>query len=314
MKAYRINYESFVVYLYRMNLGADSQRSSGQDILLPAQKIKDRKKRSLLVEVNSRDRNTLSYPNPSEFRWRFQRPLKDIYSLQIVGGTIPTRVFNVDVGWNQFTFQEGTVKFTVTIAPGRYTMSLFSNEINARLNSLVGISNTYSTSVSQTTDQLTITAAGGLPFSFLFATGDYVDLFDANKTLLQINSPRKLMGFLKQDYTDSGSGIITSPNAMDLEFLLNRFYLFLNHDNTQDLGTIERSIGRNNPHSIIYMDMNEQTYKTFSRDTFEPLYISSPAPIARITSLDIALRDEFDRLINLNNRDFTLLLEIVYFE
>jgi hypothetical protein len=298
-----------------MNLGSEPQRSSGQDILLPTPKTKDRRKRSLIVEINSRDRNVQKYPNPSEFRWRFQRPLKDIYSMQIVGGTIPTRVFNIDVGWNQFTFQEGTTKYTVTIAPGRYTMSLFSVELAARLNALVGISNTYSASVSSTSDQLTITSdVGVLPFSFFFATGSFVDLFDANNTLLQIYSPRKLMGFLKQDYSDGGSGKITSPYAMDLEFLLNRFYLFINHDNNQDLGTIERSVGRNNPHSIIYMDMNEQTYKTFSRDTFEPLFISSPAPIARISTLDIALRDEFDRLINLNNRDFTLLLEILYFE
>jgi hypothetical protein len=297
-----------------MELRSDSQRSSGQDILLPTPKTKDRKKRSLLVEVNSRDRNLLKYPNPSEFRWRFQRPLKDIYSIQIVGGTIPTRVFNIDGGWNKFTFQEGSVKYTVTLSPGRYTMSAFAIELALQVNALGGISNTYTVSVSPTTDQLTLTATvGSDPFFFLFATGDFVDLFDANNTLLQIHTPRKLMGFLKQDYTDS-SGSITSPYAVDVEFLLNRFYLFLNHDNNQDFGTIERSVGRNNPHSIIYMDMNDQSYKTFNRNTFEPLFISSPAPIARISNLDISLRDEFDRLINLNNRDFTLLLEILYYE
>jgi hypothetical protein len=33
-----------------------------------------------------------------------------------------------------------------------------------------------------------------------------------------------------------------------------------------------------------------------------------------MTTLDISLRDEFNRVINLNGRDFTLLLELVVSE
>jgi len=60
--------------------------------------------------------------------------------------------------------------------------------------------------------------------------------------------------------------------------------------------------------------MNEQTYKTFTRETFEPTFTASPAPIARMTTLDISFRDEFDRLVNFNGRDVTLLIEFVYLE
>jgi hypothetical protein len=55
-------------------------------------------------------------------------------------------------------------------------------------------------------------------------------------------------------------------------------------------------------------------YKTFTQENFEPVFTATPAPIARLTTLTISLRDEFDRILNFNGRDFTLLLEIVYLE
>jgi hypothetical protein len=294
--------------------GQNNIRSSGQDILLPPN-AKDRKRRQLLVEVNSRDRNVGIYPNPSQFRWRFQRPLKDVVSIQIVGGTVPTRMFNITNTWNTFTFREGTALFTISLNIGRYSLDLLATELASQLNRTPGITNNYSVGVSPTTDQIVVTRDSGLlPFAFLFATGNFVDLIDSTNVLLQMKTPRRILGFLFQDYTDGGTGKITSPLAMDLEFLLNRIYLFMNHDNSQDLGTIERSVGKGNPHSIIYMDASEYTYKTFNKDLFQPLFVSKPAPIARMTTLDIALRDEFDNLIQFGGRDFTLLLEIEYLE
>jgi len=38
---------------------------------------------------------------------------------------------------------------------------------------------------------------------------------------------------------------------------------------------------------------------------------SSPAPIARIATLTISIRDEFYRLVDLGQHDFTLIFEIV---
>lgn len=295
--------------------GENTIRSSGQDILLPTN-VKERRRRQLLVEVNSRDRNVVVFPNPSQFRWRFQRPLKDVISIQIVGGTVPTRIFNITNTWNTFTFQEGTKNFTISLNIGRYSLDLLATEIAAQLNRTPGITNNYSVGVSPTTDQVVITRDSGLlPFAFLFATGNFVDLVDpATNVLLQMKTPRRILGFLFQDYSDAGTGKITAPLAMDLEFLLNRLYLFMNHDNSQDLGTIERSVGKRNPHSIIYMDANEYTYKTFTKDVFQPIFVSKPAPVARMTTLDIAMRDEFDNLIEFGGRDFTLLLEIEYLE
>jgi len=290
-------------------------QSSGQQVVIPYPKRSDRKRVKVLLEINSRDRNTISYPQSSQFRWRLYRPLKDIIDIQIAGGTVPACLYNLNTGWNAFTFFEGTTRYNVTIPPGRYTYESLAANLASRLNSIPGITNNYAIEIDNITGYFTIkTLSGTSTFGFLFATGDFVDLYDQNHTLQMINSPAKLFGFRFNDYSDSGTGTITSPNVVDLDFLYTRIYLYINNDNTQDLNTIERSVGRQQPHAIIYFDQVKNNYKFLNKETFEPLYSAFPAPIARVNNLDISMRDEFDRIVDFNGRDFTILLEVTYLD
>jgi hypothetical protein len=288
----------------------ENQRASGQDILLPP-KTKQRSSRTVLIEINSRDRNLKSYPNATDFRWKLFRPLKDVQSIQIVGGTVPTRFFNIDSGWNKFTFQESTGRYTVSLTPGAYSNVEMIAELQRELNAIAA-TNTYVVSQNPTTDQLIVTATGGASFAFLFASGDFIDLYDNNNALIMMNSPAKLFGFTAANYT-SNNAVIISPTAADTGFLTNRMYLYINQDNNQDIATIERSIGKRSPYSIIYMDQSTP-YKMFTQESFQPFFQASPAPIARLTTLTISFRDEFDRILNFNGRDVTLLIEFVYLE
>ena len=295
----------------------ENQRASGQNILLPSI-AKARIRRTVLLEVNSRDRNIRSYPTATEFRWKLFRPLKDVLSIQIVGGTVPTRFFNIDSGWNKFTFLENTTQYTITLTPGCYTTAQMVTELAARFNDLSGTtSNKYTFSISSLTDRITMTrTTSDENFSLLFGSGDYVDLYD-NNSLNMMNSPAKMLGFGAADYNNNPfsdlSGTIVSPFAADANFLTNRMYLYINQENNQDIATIERSVGKKSPYSIIYMDQTSP-YKTFTQENFEPVFTATPAPIARLTTLTISLRDEFDRILNFNGRDFTLLIEFVYLE
>ena len=286
-------------------------QSSGQQVTIAYPKRSQRKEITQLIEINSRDRNIVQYPSSSEFRMRLYRPLKDIVQIQIAGGTIPGCLYNINTGWNQFTFQEGSRKWNVTIPPGRYTYETLCSKLASLFNTLPGVVNNYIISIESTTGIFTLSRVTGTAvFSLLFLTGDYVDFYDQNNTLQKINTPAKLFGFGRSDYTNVG-GSITAPNVVDLEFLLNRCYIYINHDNTQDLNTIERSVGRQQPHAIVYFDDLRNNYKFLNKETFEPLYLAWPAAISRIATLDIAIRDEFDRCVDFNGRDFTLLLEIV---
>lgn len=289
----------------------DIPQSSGQQVTIAYPKRSQRKELIQLIELNSRDRNIIQYPNSSEFRIRLYRPLKDIVRIQIVGGTIPGCLYNINTGWNQFTVQEGSRKWTVTIPPGRYSYETLCSKLASVLNSLPGVTNTYIVSIDSTTGIFTLTrTAGSANFLLLFLTGDTIDFYDQNNTLQKINTPAKLFGFGRHDYSNTGA-TITAPNVVDLEFLLNRCYVYINHDNTQDLNTIERSVGRQQPYAIVYFDELRNNYKFLNKESYEPIYLAWPAAISRIATLDISIRDEFDRCVDFNGRDFTLLLEIV---
>lgn len=292
----------------------ETTQSSGQQVTIAYPKRSDRREVTVLLEINSRDRNLLQYASPSEFRWRLYRPLKDIVKIQIAGGTIPGCLYNINKEWNSFTFQEGTKKWNVTIPPGRYTYETLCTTFASSINSLPGITNSYAVSIDGITGVFVLQRLTGVAnYSFLFLTGDHVDYYDQNNSLQKINTPAKLLGFGRADYSNIGNSL-KSPNVVDLEFILNRAYVYINHDNTQDLNTIERSVGRQQPHAVIYFDELRNNYKFLNKETFEPLYFSYPAPISRIATLDISLRDEFDRCIDLNGRDFTLMLEVVYLD
>ena len=292
----------------------ETTQSSGQQVTIAYPKRSDRREVTVLLEINSRDRNLLQYASPSEFRWRLYRPLKDIVKIQIAGGTIPGCLYNINKEWNSFTFQEGTKKWNVTIPPGRYTYETLCTTFASSINSLPGITNSYAVSVDGITGVFVLQRLTGVAnYSFLFLTGDHVDYYDQNNSLQKINTPAKLLGFGRADYSNIGNSL-KSPNVVDLEFILNRAYVYINHDNTQDLNTIERSVGRQQPHAVVYFDELRNNYKFLNKETFEPLYFSYPAPISRIATLDISLRDEFDRCIDLNGRDFTLMLEVVYLD
>lgn len=297
-----------------MSQGLLQVKSSGQEVIMPYQKRKDRRSKVVLLEINSRDRNIRSYPNSSMFRWNLFRPLKDISQITIAGGSLPACMYNLNTGWNAFTFQEGTISRDIIVPPGKYTYDQLQATIATVLNTTSGITNTYSAAFNGITGYFSLTRiTGSLPFSFLLGTGNFVDFYE-NNTLQKINSPAHLLGFYAQDYSDSGTGVITSVYSSDINFLLTRLYLFINHDSSQDISTIERSVGRIQPHAIIYMDSTCNNYKFLNKETYEPLYTAYPAPIARLSSLDIILQDEFGRIIDFNGRDWTLLLEVTYLE
>ena len=78
--------------------------TSGQQVLLPDSTKAKRKQRTITVAVNSRDRNIGQDYNPNSFRWSFRRPLKDVLSIELVNGSIPAALYNINTGWTNFTF------------------------------------------------------------------------------------------------------------------------------------------------------------------------------------------------------------------
>jgi hypothetical protein len=285
--------------------------TTGQTILLPEATAKRRGQRTVTVAINSRDRNLAINPYSNDFRWNLRRPLKDIVSIELLSGCLPADLYNVNTGWNQFTFGEGIIRRVLTLTPGQYTADALASELQIQLGTIGG-SNTYTVAHSAITKKITVTAVGPDTFTFYFASGDYVDVIEmATMSITSINSPAHLLGFTKLDYTGSAASALVSPNRADPDYCIKRMYLHINVDNSVELNRVEMGVGRHECFHIIFMDSTQKDgYYFLNKDTYLPIYYSSPAPIARMAFFYISLRDEFFRLIDLGNHDFTLVFEI----
>ena len=289
--------------------------TSGQGVLLPDSTRKNRKQRTVTVAVNSRDRNLMADYATNPFRWTFRRPLKDVVSIELVNGCVPTDLYNINTGWNIFNFKESSTNYIVTLTPGQYTATELCTELQRALNTISGIHNTYGVTYSSITKKATIRSTIGiLPFSFSFLDTPYTDTIDGTSGSIQlIGCPARIFGFENWVYESAG-GSITSPNRMDPSLFLQRLYLHLNADNSVEFNRVEMGAGRKDCFHIMYLDQSTGGYYTLNRDTYTPIFYSAPTPISRIATLNISLRDEFNRIVDLGGHDFNLVFEVTFLE
>jgi hypothetical protein len=294
----------------------DTAITSGQQVLIPDRPRGRKIERKTTIVINSRDRNILKYPSTNTFRFNLRRPLKDIVTIELVNGCVPGFLYNINTGWNRFTFLEGAVQYTVTLTPGFYTDTQLATHLQTQLNA-IGAGNTYTCVPDPNTKKLTITrTVGAAGFSFLFRTGVFKDFLDEYaKILVSVNCPARFLGFGYDDYTDTG-GILLAPFPMDSENFLTRMYLYINAESNVDLHRLELSAGRRDCFHIFYLKPGEENYIKLNKDTelALPIYHASPAPISRISFFDVSFRDEFYRPLDLQNRDVDLVLEITHLE
>ena len=124
------------------------------------------------------------------------------------------------------------------------------------------------------------------------------------------------MGFTPAtDQISSPTGVLVSPNAADIFLLVNRIYVYINYDSTQDLVCFDRGSGRSQPTGIIYMDSITGRDRIYlNKDTYQPIIKLRPAPIARINAFDLHFEDVFGRPINFLGRELSLVIECVSLE
>ena len=303
-------------------LASSSYRTGGSGAAL--QVVSKRKQKIIYVEINSYDRNFALHPSASAFQWVFPVPLKDVIRIDIVEGSLPVPLYNIDVGWNKFTLMEDQVPRIITLTPGNYTAATLATELQTQL---TAGGNTYTvTTPNPATQNYRITKTGGSAsrFAFMFGSGQYTDTFDIqgvpfasseNQGLTSISCPGRILGFGSGDVVDA-SGVINAPFPPDVDTMLRRIYLYLNFDATMDLTSIKRGLGRKEPSGIFYCDVDSPpgSIKYLSKDSWNNSIYPGPAPISRIRNLNISLRDQFYRVLNVNNKEMTLLLEITMME
>ena len=314
------------------------ETSSGQHVLMKDQSRIKKAVRRTTIAVNSRDRNFLNYPNSNHFRYTLRRPLTNVMSIELTNGTIPSYIYNIQDNWGSFSFYEAAIPFvgpeiktTITLTPGFYTEIQLIAELVFQLNSIVGRKNAYSVNYYTTPGGLVtrnLQIDGNLcPFILKFYSGNVKDELDLNTlAYMSINTPARLLGFGYDDYvsgTDYSKGTpILTPGTpyrlisvlpMDLDNFLSRIYLHIETDG-RNLDRIECGAGRRDCFHVFYIKNGSTDYTLLDKETDHSIFESSPSPISRVANLEIFIRDEFGRPLNLNMRELSLVFEICHLE
>lgn len=203
----------------------------------------------------------------------------------------------------------------MVLTPGQYTAAQLAAELQTQLNALPGKVNTYTVAYSDITKRYTVTAtAGAAIFGFFFSSGTYKDDIDSHTgALMSVNCPARLLGFDGwTDYRSSG-GVLQPPGRADPDFCLKRLYLHINADNTIELNRVELGAGRRDCFHVLFLDSREGYY-SLNKEMHTPVYVAAPAPIARIATLNISLRDEFYRVVDLGGHELTLMFEFTFLD
>jgi hypothetical protein len=308
-----------------------AETSSGQHVLMKDQTKIKRAVRQTTIVVNSRDRNFLTYPNSNYFRYTLRRPLTNVMSIELTNGCIPSYIYNIQKTWGSFSLTEsGKNTVTITLTPGFYTEAQLLLELQGQLNAIPGRLNTYSVTQKVINGrntrfiQVTGTTTG---FVFQFYTTDFRDELDLNTlAYMAINSPARLLGFGFDDYASgndySQGAAIATPSSpytlvgvlpMDLSNFLSRIYLHIEADG-RNLDRMECGVGRKDCFHIFYIQNGQTDYTLLDKQTDHSIFESKPSPISRIANLEISIRDEFGRPLNLNMRELSLVFEITHLE
>lgn len=282
-------------------------RTSGQESLQPHRDTSEKEERTVLYEINSCDRDVVKYPQPTQFRYRFTYPLKDIQRVRLISGTLPP-FFNIDTPYNSFQYQLYTdlTLRTVIIEPGIYTLDAFLVAVTAAMPDF--------TWTKLPSGRLQVTHATQ-EFKLLFEGTPFTDYYDSkNNTLVKINGLARFLGFAFNGYKSTGR-TLTSPLAANPSATTSRLYLYINADSKYDIGTIDRGTGRRRPFAILYPDLYaSNSFKYLNKEIYHPTFEMDIQPMSRVSALDIELRDEFDYLVNTAGRELSLLLEFVMLE
>jgi len=288
--------------------------SSGQHLLIKDQSKIKRSLRRTTIVVNSRDRSYVTNSDSNSFRYKLRRPLTNVLTIELMNGCIPAYYYNINMGWNKFSFHEGPLHCTITLTPGFYTKATLATELQTQLNAIPSKVNTYTVTINPNTSILQITSTNIYPYELLFYSGDFIDIIDYNTlAFLSINTPARQLGFGFTDYKSDRNGTINGILPMDIDNFTNRIYLHLESDG-RNLSRMELGSGRPDCFHIFYINPGDGEYIFLDKETDHSMFESSPAPIARMLTLDISLRDEFNRPFNINRREYNLVFEITHLE
>ena len=247
----------------------------------PKTESKDISTRQHRVVIDSRDRDMIKYPDPSNYVIDINHDIRDVLSVQLVAYDIPFNDINVTEDNNLLEYLDANGDLqTIEIPEDEYNVVSLTNDINT----LIG----YSALITSTSNiRLDLNATYVTRFLFASNTG------------YRHRSIAKTLGFEPVDITTSGSTIAKYKYHLEAERYVALFLQAAKLCQTTNPGTHEcfAMIPR-------YVDSEgAQALDTFVRKRFA-------APIAALDKIHVRFKTRGGSYYNFANKDHRL--ELVY--
>lgn len=171
----------------------DIQPNPEQKVIqsLPEKKYEEIQEHTFIID--SRERNNVSTTNPNSYTIQFDKPFKNIVSLELLSTELPITQYVVNAYNNQLKIDTDTI----TITKGNYTSSELASELQTQIRNETG-DNNYSVSANDITMKFTISHS-----STAFTLDLSID-----------NTIARVIGF--SAISSSGSTSYTSDKTFDL--------------------------------------------------------------------------------------------------
>ena len=242
--------------------------------------------------ISSENRLNPNLTTSTNFTVQLANPINEVYALYgLKAATIPKTYYNIDSPRNQFTITDSSGTNTVVLTPGNYSMANLLIELAAQLNALAV--DTYTVTYSEISGKITITSS--------FAG------FSVNPTLATLRGlVLDQLGFnLGIEYVSVG-GVLTPPNVVDISGIKNVYIII--DEFTQFVRNTT------NAFQNFKVQMNGQfgdvIYWT-DESGYHQYFNIAPANKSNIRTLNIRLVDQYGIDINLNGREWQMILQLV---
>jgi hypothetical protein len=262
-------------------------------IIKPPQfKPENIQKRYFKYIIDSRDRNTILFPNPNKYNLKLDEPMKDVISVELLVKDFP---FNRPlIHSNNNILHTSAGDYTIT--NGNYT----GTELASELQTQSGLTVTY----NSITDKLTFTNSTGsaVTLKFLGNSVKYDEDNNVNKYLS--NSIGKVIGFDIQDYTINNGYSLEAPYIVDLR---NDNYIVMYMEKAKNI--YSQNINANQSFAIINKhndSLNGYLHNETIKKNFNP-------PIPSLSTLSFKFNDYDGNLYDFQNQNHRMELLFVCF-
>jgi len=239
----------------------------------------------VLIDSKFRETGTID-----EYKFLLPHPIKKVREIRLLQSVLPNSIYQIDTGYNSFSFTDGSETKTIILSSGNYTGILLAIEITTQLNTTMTASNFTVTYNSQTNKFTTTKTEAGI-WSYNATT---------NKEI------REILGI-----SSTGSGNQTTDwehtNMIDLSFPRHIFIdVNTGSTNTNDVMT------KADAHSFV-VNLNGDPYSIdFTSSLADYLQVeNNNNNDARSISVKLHLPTTSDTIPNFNGLHHQLLLELI---